>query len=95
VIILLADVNIQGHIEIMVKRMQAEPWLGFWNHLELSCMSFADVGLNPGDSDAVIWHRCQERRACLLTNNRNDDVRIRWKPRFAASKRSIGERTTH
>jgi hypothetical protein len=73
VIILLADVNIQGHIEIMVKRMQAEPWLGFWNHLELSCVSFADVGLNPGDSDAVIWQRCQERRAFLLTNNRNDD----------------------
>jgi hypothetical protein len=73
VILLLADVNIQGHIEFLVKRMQAEPWLGFWNYLELSCLSFADLGLTPRDSDAVIWHRCQERRAFLLTNNRNDD----------------------
>ena len=32
-ILLLADVNIQGHIEFLVKRMQAEPWLGFWNYL--------------------------------------------------------------
>jgi hypothetical protein len=70
---LLADVNIQGQVEIMVKRMQAEPWIGFWHHLELSCVSFAEVGLDPTDSDAVIWHRCQERRAFLLTNNRNDD----------------------
>jgi hypothetical protein len=73
VIILLADVNIQGHIEIMVKRMQSEPWLGFWNHLQLSCVSFTEVGLSPTDSDAVIWQRCQERRVFLLTNNRNDD----------------------
>ncbi len=71
--ILLADVNIQGHIEIMTKRMQAEPWLGFWNHLGLTCAPFADLGLTAADSDAVIWHRCQERGAYLLTNNRNDD----------------------
>jgi hypothetical protein len=73
VTILLADINIQGHIEIMIKRMQAEPYMGFWNHLGLSYLSFADVGLSPSDSDAVIWHRCQQRRAFLLTNNRNDD----------------------
>jgi hypothetical protein len=73
VIILLADVNIQGHIDAMVRRMQSEPWIGFWNHLELSYLSFADLGLSPSDSDAVVWHRCQERRAFLLTNNRNDD----------------------
>ena len=72
-IILLADVNIQGHIEVMVKRMQAEPWLEFWNHLKLSYCSFSDVGLNPTDSDVVIWHRCQELWLFLLTNNRNDD----------------------
>ena len=70
---LLADVNIQGHIEFLVLRMQAEPWLGFWSHLELSCVTFADLELTPRDSDSVIWHRCQERRAFLLTNNRNDD----------------------
>ena len=53
--------------------MQAEPWVEFWNRLELSYLSFADLGLSPSDSDAVIWHRCQQRQAFLLTNNRNDD----------------------
>jgi hypothetical protein len=71
--VLLADANIQGHIEVMVQRMQAEPWVGFWNDFEMGCTSFADVGLDPSDSDAVVWHRCQERKLFLLTNNRNDD----------------------
>ncbi len=72
-VILLADVNIQGHIDNLAKRMQGEPWVGFWNALELSLVSFADLGLSPADSDAVIWTRCQTNKAFLLTNNRNDD----------------------
>lgn len=72
-ITLLADANIQGHIEGLMKRMQAEPWDGFWTALQISCLSFADVDLDAADTDAVIWQRCQERRIFLLTNNRNDD----------------------
>jgi hypothetical protein len=73
VIVLLADANIQGHIDGLVKRMQAEPWIGFWKFLQMSCVSFADVGLDAADPDSVIWHRCQERQVYLVTNNRNDD----------------------
>ncbi len=29
--------------------------------------------MDSADSDGVVWHRCQERAALLLTNNRNDD----------------------
>ena len=71
--ILLADENIQGHVDRLVKRIQSEPWSEFWAYLEMSCVSFADIGLNPGDTDAAVWHRCQERRAILITSNRNDD----------------------
>jgi hypothetical protein len=73
-IILLSDVNIQGHIDIMVKRMQGEHWIDFWNYLEIHYASFAKVGLKASDSDSVIWNRCQERQLFLLTNNRNDDA---------------------
>lgn len=72
-IILLADENIQGQIRRLVSRMQGAPWTEFWTDLHISCVSFADVGLHPGDTDAIVWHRCQERQAFLLTNNRNDD----------------------
>jgi hypothetical protein len=73
VIKLLADANIQGHIDLLVKRMQAEPFLGFWTFLNISCLKFADVGLSPSDTDATIWQLCQKQKIFLLTNNRNDD----------------------
>jgi hypothetical protein len=73
VITLLADANIQGHVEYLVARMQGESWREFWEVLELRCMNFADVGLDPADSDAVVWHRCQEQQILLLTENRNNE----------------------
>jgi len=73
VIDLLADANIQGHITRLVARMQSPTWRDFWDYLKLRCLTFADVGLNPGDTDAVLWRRCQETEIFLLTNNRNDD----------------------
>jgi hypothetical protein len=73
VIVLLADADIQGQVDRLVQRMQKEPWVGFWNDLQMSHVSFADVGLDPADSDAVVWQRCQDKRLLLITSNRNDD----------------------
>src|SRR5439155_5672074 len=73
VIKLLADANIQGHIDRLLKWMQSGPWSEFWSYLGLSCLSFSDIGLDPSNSDELVWHRCQERQVFLLTNNRNDD----------------------
>jgi hypothetical protein len=73
VIRLLADANIQGQTERLVARMQAEPWLAFWEMLDLQLVRFSDVGLDPADSDAIVWHRCQQEEVFLLTDNRNDD----------------------
>jgi len=68
----MADANIQGQIDRLSKRMQAVDWREFWTFLQLSFLTFADVGLDPADSDAVVWQRCQERQVFLLTSNRND-----------------------
>jgi hypothetical protein len=73
VINLLADANITGHIDHLVKRWRTGTWSEFWTSLHLCLLTFADVGLDPADSDAVVWQRCQERGVLLLTNNRNDD----------------------
>ncbi|MBI1832606.1 MAG: hypothetical protein HYR84_14290 [Planctomycetes bacterium] len=72
-ITLLADANIQGQVALLAACMQAEPWRDFWDYLELRLQNFADVGLDVADSDADIWHRCQEQGILLITNNRNDD----------------------
>lgn len=73
VISLLADANIQGQVAILAARMQGEAWRDFWDDLELRVVTFAEVGLHPSDSDAVVWRRCQEQGLLLLTDNRNDD----------------------
>jgi hypothetical protein len=73
VIKLLADANIQGQVALLVACMQAEPWTEFWDYLGLRVLTFADVGLDLADSDALIWQRCQEIEALLITDNRNDD----------------------
>jgi hypothetical protein len=73
VTILLADANIQGHIEILFKRMRKEPWIEFCDFLDLRLVSFEDAGLNSTDSDSTIWHWCEQHRVFLLTSNRNDD----------------------
>jgi hypothetical protein len=73
VITLLADANITGHVAHLVARMQGEPWRGYWDYLDLRWLIFQDVGLDPADTDAVVWHKCQEQHFLLLTNNRNED----------------------
>jgi hypothetical protein len=72
VLTLLADANINGHVGRLTTQMRGEPWGEFWTHLQLSCVSFADVGLDPADTDAVVWQRCQDQRLLLITKNRND-----------------------
>ena len=72
-ITLLADANIQGQVGILVARMQGEAWRDFWDYLQLQYVTFADVGLQLSDPDAIVWRRCQESQLLLLTDNRNDD----------------------
>lgn len=71
--ILLADADIQRHVEVLFNRMQREPWIGFCDFLDLRLVSFADAGLKTMDLDSVIWQWCQNQHAFLITNNRNDD----------------------
>lgn len=68
---ILADVNIQGQVDLLVVFMQAEPWKLFWDHLHLQYFHFTDVGLAPSAPDSLVWQTCQEKELVLLTDNRN------------------------
>jgi predicted nuclease of predicted toxin-antitoxin system len=68
---ILADVNIQGHVDALVVRMQCEPWKLFWDHLHLQYFHFADVGLAPDAVDSLVWETCQREELILITDNRN------------------------
>ncbi len=68
---ILANVNIQGHVDLLVVRMQAEPWKLFWDYLHLQYFHFADVGLEPSALDSLVWETCQKEDLVLVTDNRN------------------------
>lgn len=68
---ILADVNIEGHVDLLVVLMQAEPWRLFWDHLQLRYVHFTDVGLAPDALDSLVWNTCQTEELILVTDNRN------------------------
>jgi hypothetical protein len=71
---ILADINIQGQVELLVALMRVEPWREFWEELNVRFVTFAEAGLDRRATDAVIWQFCQQQEFVLVTNNRNDDA---------------------
>lgn len=68
---ILSDVNIRGHFDFLVAAMKAGSWNATWQELNVKYVAFADVGLDPKDSDAVVWQVCQDQGLVLITSNRN------------------------
>jgi hypothetical protein len=70
---LVADANIQGQVEHLVRCMRAEPWADFWEALGLVLYRFNDVGLSASATDLEVWNVCQTQELILITDNRNLD----------------------
>ena len=70
---LLADAHAIGHVEYLVRVMQAAPWTEFWQDLGLTYFRFEDIGLSLRSTDLEIWQRCQAEQLILITDNRNND----------------------
>ena len=70
---LLGDINIQGHVQILVLVLESATWRDVWTLFNLPIWTFRDVGLSPKASDAVVWQVCQQQEIILLTANRNAD----------------------
>jgi hypothetical protein len=70
---ILADNNVIGQVAYLVQLMQAEPWGGYWNELNLVLFHFPEVGLAATATDVEVWQRCQAEELILITDNRNDD----------------------
>jgi hypothetical protein len=71
---LVADANIQGQVEYLVQRMQADAWAEFWQALGLVLHRFEDIGLSGSSTDLEVWNVCQAEHLILITDNRNLDA---------------------
>lgn len=69
----LADVNIEGHVDYLMSIAQAAPWNGLWIDFGLSYARFGDVGLDRRAPDTEIWQLCQDEEWLLITDNRNQE----------------------
>jgi hypothetical protein len=68
---IMADHNIEGHFEVLLRIVRAAPWQELWDELHVEIASFASLGLSADASDAVLWRACQAQDIMLITANRN------------------------
>jgi hypothetical protein len=68
---ILGDINIQGHVRVLVTILESATWRDLWEPLHLPLRTFADLGLVRNASDAEVWQLCQQQGIILLTANRN------------------------
>jgi hypothetical protein len=70
---ILADINVDGNLTILVRIWRSESWRELWLDLGLSIQDFASLGLPYDSSDKVVWRTCQDHGLVLITSNRNAD----------------------
>ena len=70
---ILADINVEGILTVLVRIWLSDTWREFWNDLGLSIQDFDSLGIPFDSSDKVVWRTCQDQRLVLITGNRNAD----------------------
>jgi hypothetical protein len=70
---IVSDADIQGQARVLTRILLGEAWRDVWQSLNLTLLTFRDVGLTRDASDALVWEICQLNQAIQLTGNRNSD----------------------
>jgi hypothetical protein len=70
---ILADANIQGHVERLLDVIEAGEWAALWAEGGLALATFRRLGRPDDASDRAIWRLCQSQQLLRLTANRNSD----------------------
>ncbi len=67
---ILADNNVEGHVNRLLLLVRSDEWGEIWASLGLTVESFDSLGLLRNTPDAILWHVCQQRELILITANR-------------------------
>jgi hypothetical protein len=70
---ILADHNIEAHVEALLMLLQGHVWREFWSSLCLSVESFESIALPVDSADDEVWLTCQRLGIVLITANRRSD----------------------
>jgi hypothetical protein len=70
---LLADVNIQGYLPYLHRRLEDLGLLDLLTEINLTLVTFPDLGLDRHLDDRSLWNYCQQNNWGLFTDNRNHE----------------------
>jgi hypothetical protein len=68
---ILADHNVERHVQVMVGLLASPAWSGIWELVGYEVESFDRLGIGDDTVDTELWRLCQEREIVLITANRN------------------------
>jgi len=71
---ILADNNVEGHVNRLLLLLHDDDWREFWASLGLTVESFASLDLPEDTPDAALWQTCQQRELVLITANRRQQT---------------------
>jgi hypothetical protein len=69
----MADNDVQGQFDAIVRFLQSETWQRFWQDAAVTVLTLPGVGLDRDTSDNVVWQTCQGQQVVLVTGNRNKE----------------------
>ena len=70
---IMADVNIEGQFRLLMRLLETDFRKEFWEAMQWTTPTFADLGLPANAKDLVVWQICQQHDIVLVTANRKAD----------------------
>ena len=70
---IMADHNVEGHLQVLLNIGSAPDWGNVWAEIACEIESFERLGIAHDTPDAALWELCQQHQIVLLTGNRNAD----------------------
>ena len=70
---ILADHNVEGHLQALIHYFSAPEWADVWASLACQIDSFEELGVRHETIDTELWQLCQEQGIVLIAGNRNAD----------------------
>lgn len=70
---LMADHDVEGHLDILLRIWTSHAWNDLWESLQCEVASFQRLGIAPDISDAELWQFCRDGGIILVTGNRNEE----------------------
>src|SRR5438046_133435 len=70
---LMADNNVEGHLNAIIRFLRSGLWEEFWEKAAVTLVTLRELGLERNSPDLTIWQVCQSRQVVLFTANRNKE----------------------